>query len=78
MWSFKVLTTPLSENASITMTETRFYEPARLTEHPTQTLVFTKTAERQPGLGHCYLRSFASSATMVLAQEAMFMLNLSL
>ena len=27
------------------------------TEHPSQTLVFTKTAGRQPGLGHCYLKS---------------------
>ena len=30
---------------------------ARETEHPTQTLVFTKTAGRRPGWGHCYLRS---------------------
>ena len=51
---------------------------ARETEQPTQTLVFTKTAERQPGLGHCYLRSSALSSTMVLLQEAMFMLNSSL
>ena len=27
---------------------------ARETEHPTQTLVFIKTAGRQPGWGHCY------------------------
>ena len=33
---------------------------ARETEHPTQTLVFTKTAGRQPGWGHCYLRSSVS------------------
>jgi len=31
---------------------------ARETEHPTQTLVFTETATRQPGWRHCYLRSF--------------------
>ena len=35
---------------------------ARETEHPTQTLVFTKTAGRQPGWGHCYLRSSASAS----------------
>ena len=38
------------------MTKTGFYEPTEI-EHPTQTLVFTKTAENQPGWGHCYLRS---------------------
>ena len=31
---------------------------ARETEHRTQTLVSTKTAGRQPGWGHCYLRSY--------------------
>ena len=35
---------------------------ARETEHPTQTLVFTKTAGRQPGWGHCYLRSSISKS----------------
>ena len=30
---------------------------AHETEHPNQTLVFTKTAGRQPGAGHCYRRS---------------------
>ena len=29
---------------------------ARETEHPNQTLVLTKTAGRQAGWGHCYLR----------------------
>ena len=48
---------------------------AHETEHPTQALTFTKTAGRQPGWGHCYLRSSALSSTMVLVKEAMFMLN---
>ena len=30
---------------------------AHETEHPNQTLVFTKTAGRQPGAGHCYRKS---------------------
>ena len=30
------------------MTKTGFYEPTEI-EHPTQTLVFTKTTARQPG-----------------------------
>ena len=30
---------------------------AHETKHPTQTLVFTETAGRQPGWGRCYLRS---------------------
>ena len=34
----------------------------RDTERPTQTLVFTKSAGRQPGWGHCYLRSSQSPA----------------
>ena len=34
----------------------------RDTECPTQTLVFTKSAGRQPGWGHCYLRSSQSPA----------------
>ena len=34
------------ENPSIRTTETRFYEPARLSTPLTQTLVFTKTAGR--------------------------------
>ena len=51
---------------------------ARETEHPTQALTFTKTAERQPaGWGHCYLKSSALSSTMVLVKGAMFMLNSS-
>ena len=50
---------------------------ARETEHPTQALTFTQTAGRQPGLGHCYLRSSALSSTMVLVKGAMFMLNSS-
>ena len=38
------------------MTKTGFYEPTEI-EHPTQTLVFTKTAGRQADWGLCYLRS---------------------
>ena len=30
---------------------------ARETEHPNQTVLFTKAAGRQPGWSHCYLRS---------------------
>ena len=47
---------------------------ARETEHPTQALTFTKSAGRQPGWGHCYLRSSALSSTLVLVKGAMFML----
>jgi len=48
---------------------------ARETEHLTQAPTFTKTAGRQPGWGHCYLRSSTLSSTMVLVKGAMFMLN---
>ena len=47
------------------------------TEHPTQALTFTKTAGRQPGWGHCYVRSSALSSTMVLVKGVIVMLNSS-
>ena len=37
--------------------EDRIYNWAVITETMFQTLVFTKTTGRQPGWGHCYLRS---------------------
>ena len=38
------------------MTETRFYEPARLSTPPKPLLLLTPL-DAQPGWGHCYLRS---------------------